>query len=116
MYIYERSTGGVDVTSSNTAYFSISLSLNVLLTLMIITRLILHIRNIRKTIGAPDGSSGLHTAATTVVTMLVESYSLYAVSFLLYLVTWAIDPNSPVVDIFSKPLGHVQVRAVVAFP
>ena len=96
----------------DTSSLSISLSFNILLTLMIVMRLILHIRNVRKATGAPDKSNGLHTAAATAVTILIESYALYSITLLVYIVPWAIQ--SWVVAIFTGALGTVQVRA--AFP
>ena len=110
-HIYE-SSGTRDFTDAsinlNTSYLSICLSLNVLLTLMIVIRLVVHIRNVRKAIGASDGSTGLHTTTATVVAILVESYAIYAIALLLYIVPWAV--SSPVVDLFSKALGTMQVR------
>jgi len=93
----------------NTAYLSISLALNALLTLMIVTRLVLHIRNIREAIGASTGANGLHMAAATVVTMLIESYALYAVILLVYIVPWAV--NSTVQLLFFAVTGPIQVIA-----
>lgn len=90
----------------DTAYYSISLSLNVILTLMIIVRLVLHRRNVRRAVGTSGGTTGLYT---TIVIMLVESYALYAISLLLYIVPLAL--NSPVQFIFSKTLGELQVCA-----
>ena len=95
-------------TNINTAYFSICLSLNILITLMIAIRLIMYIRNIRNGIGASDGPGGLHTAASTVVTMLVESYALYVVVALAYIILSA--ANSWVVNLFSDALGASQAR------
>jgi hypothetical protein len=97
-----------------TSYYSTSLALNVLLTLMIVIRLGMHVRHLRKSLGASEESHGLYTAATTVITMLIESYALYAVVFLVFIVPWGM--NSWVLIIFSKPLGVIQVRAVFAFP
>jgi len=102
----------VDVPTAinfNTAYLSISLALSALLTFMIVTRLVLHIRNVRKAIGASAGASGLHLAAATVVTMLIESYALYAVTLLIYIVPWAL--NSRVQLLFFAITGPVQVIA-----
>ena len=99
--------------NSNTAYLSISLSLNVILTFMIVTQLALHIRNIRKVVGASTGANGLHKTAATVVTMLIESYALYAVVLLVYIVPWAL--NSPVQLIFFAVTGPIQVRAFLYF-
>ena len=111
--IYEGSGaryGTVVAANLNTSYVSISLVLNVLLTVMIVIRLIRHVRNVRKVTGASSGSHGLHTATATVVTMLVESYALYAVALLVYIVPWAI--NSPVLGIFNAATGTIQVCAV----
>jgi len=41
--------------------------------------------------------------------MLIESYTLYAIAFLLYIVPWAL--GSWIVTIFSSMLGSVQVIA-----
>ena len=68
------------------AYYSIALSLNVLLTLMLITRLVLHSKNIRSVMGTQDGASGLYK---TIITMLVESGALYAASFVSLVGPWA---------------------------
>ena len=92
-------------------YFSISLSLNVILTLMIIVRLILHSKSIGATTGPPDGESGLYK---TVVTMLVESSALYAVSSLL--VIGPLAAGSPAMDMFSPVLALTQVRVLPTTP
>ena len=107
-------SGSTDASVNlNTAYLTICLSLNVLLTLMIVIRLVVHIRNVRRVIGDSEGSGGLHTAATTVVTMLIESYALYAIAILLFIVPWVV--HSAAVDLFSKVLGTIQVRSVFIF-
>lgn len=91
----------------DTSYFSISLSLNALLALMIIARLTLHSRNVRKAIGASNNDLGSYT--TTITTMLVESYALYALSLLLFIVPWDLD--NWVGSIFAKFPGPCQVIA-----
>jgi hypothetical protein len=91
------------------SYFAISLSLNVLLTLMIIVRLALHSRNIRNAIGASSGPGGLYTA---IITMLVESSALNAIGYLLYIITDAVGSNLSY--LFSPLIGHIQVRSVIA--
>lgn len=85
-------------------YFSISLSLNILITLMIAARLIRHSRNIRSAIGRTS-DNGLYN---TVVTMLVESCVLYAVGSLLFL--GPLGAKSPIQGIFAPSFGNVQVR------
>lgn len=91
-------------------YFSISLSLNILLTLMIVTRLALHSRNIRSAMGAPAGASGLYE---TIITVLVESCAIYAVTSLLFVGSWG--AKSHVADIFLPILAEIQVRTVFYF-
>ena len=90
--------------------FAINLSLNALLTLMIITRLILHSRNIRKAVGTTAGVTGLYKA---IVTMLVESSALYAASLVLTAGPWV--AGSYLQDIFTPILAEVQVRPVLHF-
>ena len=109
MLVYQaaRSNGVVwDCIISNPTipYFSISLSLNILLTLMIVIRLFLHNRNIHAIMGAPVGISGLHK---TVITMLTESCALYAVSSLLVIG----QSSSRISYLFMPILFEVQVRS-----
>lgn len=89
------------------SYFSISVSLNVILTLMIVIRLVLHSRNVRNAVGAAAKATRLYK---TIVTMLIESSALYAASFLLYIGPWG--ANSNVSDIFFPLLAETQVRAL----
>jgi len=99
-------------------YLSISVSLNVLLTLMIVIRLILHGRQIHTATGSAVGIGGLYK---TVSTMLVESCALFAVNSLVVIgalvafesswnpaVYW---PGDFTVDIFFPILAETQVRA-----
>jgi len=94
------------------AYFtlpslSISLSLNVLLTFMIIVRLVLHSRDIRAILGAPLGRmSGLYKA---IITMLIESCALFAVSSLL--VIGMLVTGNHALSIFMPILAETQVCA-----
>ena len=101
-FLTSQYTFGLNVTLS---YFSISLALNVLLTLMIVARLVWHSRNIRNAMGTSTGATGLYRA---VVTMLVESYALYAVTFLLYI--GPVFAGSSAQYIFGQVVGQVQVR------
>ena len=114
-HIYQNAGAGSNsatatVVNIDTAYYSISLSLNVLLTLMIVIRLIVHVRNIRKATGVSNSSSGLHTTTAAVATMLVESYAIYAVTLLAYVVSS--NFQAWVVALFSPAIGTIQVRAV----
>ena len=75
---------------------------------MIVTRLLMHIRDVRKNIGTSDGSVGLHSVAATIATMLIESYAIYAAMLLLYVVPVAVDPG--VASIFAGAAAAIQVR------
>ena len=86
-------------------YVSVSVSLNVLLTLMIVTRLILHGRNVRAATGSPTGIGGLYKA---VATMLIESSALYSMNSLLLIGLWATE--SEAAGAFLPIIAEVQVR------
>ena len=103
-YLSRKNSLGVDL---NLSFYSISISLNVLLTLMIVIRLILHQRNIQAAMGVRPGAGGMYKA---VVTMLVESYALYAVTFLIFIVPWAM--NNYAAYIFAPIGAATQVRVV----
>lgn len=90
-------------------YFSISVALNVLLTLMIVVRLLLHSRDIRDAMGSLVRPERLYKA---IATILVESSALYAVSFILMIGSWA--ARSPALNIFIQSLTETQVCAVSA--
>ena len=89
-------------------YFSIGFALNILLTLMIITRLVLHRKNIRNIMGTTASTAGLYKTA---ITIIVESYALFAVSFLMYIGPWA--TKSPLQYIFLQILVQTQVRILL---
>jgi hypothetical protein len=112
VFIYQTSQPDSSIWNSvainfGLPYFSISIALNILLTLMIVTRLVLHNRNVRSAMGAPPGISGLYMAA---VTMLIESSALYAVNSLLFIGPWA--ATSHAADLFLPILAETQVRAL----
>lgn len=89
-----------------TAYYSISLSLDFLLTLMIVGRIVRHSREIQNAMGVLAKPSRLYA---TIVTILVESCALYSVSYLLFLGPWA--SSSPVSNAFFSMLAQNQVIA-----
>jgi len=101
-----------------TPYLLISVSLNILLTLMIVVRLVLHGRQIRAAAGSAVGISGLYK---TISTMLVESCALFAVNSLVvvgaliaYGNSWNPSiyfPGSYTVDIFFPIVAETQVGA-----
>ena len=102
--IEERELGAV---WSTVPYLSISLSLNIILTLMIVVRLILYGKNVRATMGSPGGIGGVYR---TISTMLIESSALFAVSSLLVIVPLA--AGSLVAKTFYSILAQTQVRTL----
>ena len=89
---------------------SISFALSILLTLMIVARLVLQSRRIRDAMGPGFRPSGFYK---TTITILVESYALYAVSNLLFLAPWAAGHR--LVNVFFPIFVQVQVRSVLIF-
>ena len=98
-------------TKFGAAYLSVSFTLNILLTLMIIARLVLHCRNIRSATRAQTGAGGgMYKAITT---MFVESSALYAANFLPVIGLWVV--NSPVINTLFLIIAGTQVRAASVF-
>ena len=91
--------------------YSIYVSLNVVLTVMIVARLVLLRRSIQNALNAPVRVGGLYNA---LVTMMIESCALYAVTFLLFIGSWA--AGSSLMYVFFPVLSQTQVRAVLPFP
>ena len=87
-------------------YYSISFALNLLLTLMIITRLFVLHRNIRNAVDIPIKVNGLYKV---IVTSLIESCALSSVVFVLFVGPWA--AGSPILGVFLPILPEVQVIA-----
>jgi hypothetical protein len=99
--VYHATSGYFD---SSLSYYSISLALNLLLTLMIIGRLALYRRNIENLMGASDEFNKLYSSITT---MIVESYAPYTIVSLLNLGLFVAD--SPYQYVFLPVLGYSQV-------
>lgn len=104
--MYQRSES-IDTISFVTTYlglpyYLVSLSLNVLLTIMIVARLILHRRNTRHVMGGSDGTYKI------IISAVAESSALFAVSLLLYIGSWS---RSSTISVFSPILAEGQVIA-----
>ena len=109
--VYAETLPHSGVRNWGDAYCSIALSLNALLTLMLITRLVLHSKNIRRAMGYQDGASGLYKAT---ITTLIESGALYAASFVLLVGPWA--SGSVVQYITFQITPEIQVRTIFSLP
>ena len=88
-------------------YISISVSLNVLLTSMIVTRLATHAKIIQNVVGAPSTIYGL---CGFVNTMLIESCALFTVGSLLYIGSWI--PQSYLTNYFRPAFTATQVGVI----
>ena len=122
VYIYTSSQavffGGLELDQWITLYFTITFSLNVLLTLMIVARLALCNHEIRAAMGNSSRddmgtSSRAGELYKAFATIFVESCAPYAISLLLYLVEQGID--SPRMDIFYPIFIETQV-CVTLYP
>ena len=91
-------------------HHALSVAVNILLTLMIVIRLLSHGRKTRKAMGASAPAGGWYK---TVITILVESCALFAVSFLLFVGFWA--AVNPLASVFFSVLVGTQVRSIFAF-
>lgn len=87
-------------------YFAISLSLNVLVTIAIVSRLMMYRRRISSVLGSSHGSQ-----YTSVAAMVVESASVYSAFSIVFLVFLAL--NSPLSSIFLQSLCQVQISATL---
>ena len=93
-----------------TPYYSIALSLNVILTLMIVVRLALHSKNLRDAMGPLSRPDKLYR---TIITVLVESYALYAVNLIVDIGPWGARKSTG--NVIFPLLAQTQVCAVFIF-
>ena len=100
---FNRSVG----TAIDISCFSISVGLNLLLTLMIVARLAVHSKNIRKAMGGSDGAGRLYQ---TIITVLVESCALYSACLTVYIGLYG-SGNTAQLLVFPI-VSVVQVSAV----
>ena len=103
-FVYQSAQAPFDIWSA-LPYLSISLSLNILLTLMIIARLILYTRDTRTALGM----SGIGGLCKTIVMTLVESCALFAVNSLLVIVP--IGAGNPIWSFFMVIMAEILVCA-----
>jgi hypothetical protein len=86
-----------------TTYYAISLSTNVILTLLIISRLLYYRHSLLKNFAAALG-----THYISLITVVVESAAVYSVFAALFLVTYAL--NDPTSQIWLGVASASQVR------
>lgn len=83
-------------------FFSLSLSLNIIITIAIVLRLLLFRRQIVLLLGKDHG-----TQYTSIAAMIVESAAIFSTFSLLFLVPFAL--NHPLNEVFFQALSGVQV-------
>lgn len=86
-----------------TSYYSISLSVNILLTILIIVRLLIYRKKVMQILPAEHTKQYL-----SIATIIVESASLYSVFALIFLVTYAV--GHPVNGVFMVTASASQVQ------
>jgi len=109
MTLFQASRPGASLwtkvtTNFGIPYFSLSVTLNVLITLLITGRLLLYRHQVRRTLGAANAST---VPYVSIVAMITESSMLYAVFSLLFIGPYASE--SHVSDIFLPILSQIQI-------
>lgn len=89
--------GAKPIIAFGIAFYSLSVGLNVIVTLLISGRLLYHQHNIRRI------SASCSQEYTSLIAIIVESGALYAVAGLVYIPLWAV--NSPIQYPFSPLLA-----------
>jgi hypothetical protein len=89
-----------------TSYYIISLSVNIMITVLITIRLLWYRRIVTESLSAEHAKQYLSLAA-----ILVESAALYSVFALIFIVTYAI--NNPLNQIFMGVASAAQVCAIL---
>ncbi|KAJ7091128.1 hypothetical protein C8R44DRAFT_750620 [Mycena epipterygia] len=98
-------TPGINYT---TPYFAMSLALNILVTLLIVVRLMLHRNRINQTraMGTNHGAQYTSFAA-----MIIESAAIYSIFSLLFLVPFTM--GHPLSQLFLQALSPVQIMSTL---
>ncbi|KAK7059077.1 hypothetical protein VNI00_001701 [Paramarasmius palmivorus] len=82
-------------------YYTMSLALNILVTILIVLRLLVYRHRITQAMGSGHGSH-----YTSLVAMVVESAAIYSSFALCFLVPFSV--NSPVAQLFLQALSPIQ--------
>ena len=113
MWAYQSSRPGLSLYSQlsvkiGTAYYATSLGVNLLLTILIITRLLLYRKAVLKSLPA-----GYTKHYVSVATIIVESVLLYSIFALAFIITYAL--NNPMNQIFLYMGSACQVRITSSY-
>ena len=109
MWLLQISSSGPFENSSinwTIPYFTLSLSLNILVTIAIVLRLLVYRHRIAGVLGSSHGSQ-----YTSIAAMIVESAAIYSVFSICFLIPFAL--NSSISQIFLQALGQVQTSSTL---
>ncbi|KAG2068818.1 hypothetical protein BDR04DRAFT_1078945 [Suillus decipiens] len=87
-------------------YFSLSLALNIIITIVIVLRLLTYRYRISSALGSSYG-----TQYTSIAAMIVESAALYSAFSVAFLILFNL--NNPISEIFIEALTQVQITAML---
>jgi hypothetical protein len=87
-------------------YYTMSLALNIIVTIMIVFRLLFYRHRITRVMGSTHGSQ-----YTSLVAMIIESAAIYSSFSILFLVPFAV--SNPLAQLFLQALSPVQVCRIV---
>lgn len=109
MVIFQSSRPNASLWTSTTVqfslpYFAISIALNVMLTLLLVSRLLYMSHQAKKTIGMEHGD-----AYISVASMLIQSATQYAITGLVFIITYARSSN--VQNLILPVLSQIMVRS-----
>lgn len=109
MFLWQSAQPGSNLFTRVTAnfgvpYFTLSATLNVLVTAIITTRLLLYRRKIRQSLGTGQASS---IPYASIAAIIIESSMIYTGLELLFIVPYAL--NSQVASLFLGALGYAPV-------
>jgi hypothetical protein len=90
------------------AYYAVSLSVNIILTILIVIRLLLYRRELRKLLPNEPASHYVSLSA-----IIIESAALYSFLALLFIITYAI--GHPLNQIFLGSASSAQVNILLVF-
>lgn len=93
------------ITRFGAPFLSVTFSLDALLTFMIVAKLILHRKNLRNAMGNMTTNAG--ELYKVIATILIESFALNAVTFLIYIGLWGAE--SFIQFPFNQILAQIQV-------
>lgn len=91
----------IHISFPTSSVWSLSLSLNVIFTVVIVLRILLYRRRIVRALGSAHGKQYL-----TIAAMIIESASIFTVAALIFIITYVV--NHPIQYFFGQILSQMQ--------